>query len=284
MKNNIRSSFLGETRRPPCWRMRRDFQNPSPVPTPDASHQNFVNDPNTFRYRNCRMRQPASLSSRGLRFLELKQYPAAVYCFRELVRAFPNDFIARYNLACAHSLLSTIADEELNQNLAIEALRQSIVSGYSNLQHMEQDADLDPIRNRPEYQQIVEQLGGETKEVSCLGTLPIVDHQEELAKELEQQEEPEPSQEPQSVEIEKEKPQQQEEQPQEEQPQEEEEEEEKEQQETLVEEEFEIDASVRYAEELRQLSDMGFLNLKANLELIQRFDGDIFRVIENLLA
>jgi len=44
-----------------------------------------------------------------------------------------------------------------------------------------------------------------------------------------------------------------------------------------------LDPAVRYAEEVKQLLDMGFFDAKKNLELLERNQGDIFRVIAQLL-
>jgi len=57
-----------------------------------------------------------------------------------MVQMKPDNYIALYNLACAESLLNRIPE-------SLQTLEQAIRSGYRNLEHMLEDADLDNIRN-----------------------------------------------------------------------------------------------------------------------------------------
>ena len=56
-----------------------------------------------------------------------------------------------YNLACAHA-------RDRNEPAAVGALHRAIDAGYSNLAHMKQDTDLDPIRSSREYSRTVDRL------------------------------------------------------------------------------------------------------------------------------
>ena len=77
--------------------------------------------------------------------------PRAVELDRRLVELLPNDFLARYNLAC--SLARAGRPDE-----AIDSLSRAILLGYDDLAHMEADPDLESLRNHPDFQAL---LGGE---------------------------------------------------------------------------------------------------------------------------
>ncbi|MFM8735451.1 MAG: tetratricopeptide repeat protein [Pirellulales bacterium] len=68
----------------------------------------------------------------------------AVELDRRLVELLPDDFLARYNLACSLALAGS-ADE------AIDALSRAILLGYDDLDHMESDPDLESLRNHPDF-------------------------------------------------------------------------------------------------------------------------------------
>jgi len=65
-----------------------------------------------------------------------------------MVQMKPDNYIALYNLACAESLLNNVPE-------AIQALEKAIRSGYSDLEHMLKDADLDNIRNSEAFMRLV---------------------------------------------------------------------------------------------------------------------------------
>ncbi len=67
---------------------------------------------------------------------------------RRLVARLPDDFLARYNLAC--SLAMAGHPEE-----AIVALTEAFRLGYDDVAHMEVDPDLASIRERPEFRALV---------------------------------------------------------------------------------------------------------------------------------
>lgn len=68
----------------------------------------------------------------------------AVDLDRRLVGLLPDDFLARYNLACSLARAGR-ADE------AIDALSRAILLGYDDLDHMESDPDLESIRRHPDF-------------------------------------------------------------------------------------------------------------------------------------
>ena len=66
----------------------------------------------------------------------------------KLVELLPEDFLARYNLAC--SLARAGKSDE-----AIDSLSQSILLGYDDLAHMDVDPDLDSLRDLPDFQALL---------------------------------------------------------------------------------------------------------------------------------
>ena len=68
----------------------------------------------------------------------------AVELDRKIVEVLPDDFLARYNLAC--SLARAGRSDE-----AIDALSRAILLGYDDLDHMEADPDLESIRHHPDF-------------------------------------------------------------------------------------------------------------------------------------
>jgi len=235
------------------------------------------------------------LHNKGLRLLEEKKFPEAIHCFQKLVRCFPADQIARYNLACSFSLLSGTKDASIEKNMAqdnaIEVLRQAVAIGYSDASHMEKDSDLEPIRARPEYIQILAQLKRGESPVEQPQQQERVDNfrfnpdytqisqtpqPEQVSSEVAVQE---PEQVPVQIVVEPvELPVQEPEQPPVPviEPQ------------VDVKENMEINPEqealrAEYSEELKQLFDMGFLDTQKNLQQLKKCNGDIFQVIAQLL-
>ena len=67
---------------------------------------------------------------------------------QRLVVLLPNDFLARYNLACSLALAGR-PDE------AIDSLSAAILLGYDDLAHLEVDPDLDSLRERPDFRALL---------------------------------------------------------------------------------------------------------------------------------
>jgi len=72
----------------------------------------------------------------------------AVELDAKVVDLLPNDFLARYNLAC--SLARAGRPDE-----AIDSLSKAILLGYDDLAHMDVDPDLDSLRELPEYRALL---------------------------------------------------------------------------------------------------------------------------------
>jgi len=67
---------------------------------------------------------------------------------RRLVERLPDDFLARYNLAC--SLAMAGRPEE-----AVNSLSKAILLGYDDLAHIDVDPDLDTLRERPDFRELL---------------------------------------------------------------------------------------------------------------------------------
>lgn len=72
----------------------------------------------------------------------------AVDLDRRLVELLPEDFLARYNLAC--SLARAGRPDE-----AIDSLSRAILLGYDDLSHMESDPDLESLHDHPDFQALL---------------------------------------------------------------------------------------------------------------------------------
>jgi len=273
------TGIFGEPRRPFCRRSWRESMDNNSPNNREGRHR---------RKGGCRYFR---LQNKGLRLLEEKKFPEAIHCFQKMARCFPTDYIARYNLACSFSLLSATKEasieKEMAQQNALEALRQAISIGYNNASHMNGDSDLDPIRARPEFGQIFSRLNGapEQQQEEPQEQKPQEQEKKQVSFELPvfQEAEEEPEQNPVQILIEQpfELPEFEPEQPavpEVEQSQKVEIQEDKE----IVEPEQDA-AKAFFAEELKQLHDMGFLDTQKNLEQLKKCNGDIFQVIAQLL-
>jgi tetratricopeptide (TPR) repeat protein len=81
------------------------------------------------------------LSKKGL-------HARALEIDRRLVERLPSDFLARYNLAC--SLAMAGRPEE-----AVKSLSKAILLGYDDLAHIDVDPDLDTLRERPDFRELL---------------------------------------------------------------------------------------------------------------------------------
>ena len=70
---------------------------------------------------------------------------------RKLVRLDPQNPTAHYNLACSLALSKKRPD-------ALRSLRKALSLGYDDLDWMEQDPDLEVLKQDPEFRQLLSQL------------------------------------------------------------------------------------------------------------------------------
>ena len=70
---------------------------------------------------------------------------------RKLVKLLPQNATAHYNLACSLALLKRKAD-------AIKSLREAVSLGYKDFDWMQQDPDLDGLKQDPGFNALLAQL------------------------------------------------------------------------------------------------------------------------------
>jgi tetratricopeptide (TPR) repeat protein len=70
---------------------------------------------------------------------------------RRLVKLLPKNPTAHYNLACSLALLKRKA-------AAIRSLRQAVSLGYTDFDWMQQDPDLDGLKQDPAFNSLLDQL------------------------------------------------------------------------------------------------------------------------------
>lgn len=70
---------------------------------------------------------------------------------RKLVKLQPANATAHYNLACSLALSK-------RKSAALSELRHAVQLGYSDFDWMQQDPDLEALKNHPEFQALLQQL------------------------------------------------------------------------------------------------------------------------------
>jgi serine/threonine protein kinase len=103
----------------------------------------------------------------GRRGEALEAYKLALERYERLSLKTPRD---RYDIACAHARLAFLigaepgpsqsppAEAPRHVDLAMAALRQAIEGGYRDVQTILSDNDLDSLRSRPDFQQLIADL------------------------------------------------------------------------------------------------------------------------------
>ena len=70
---------------------------------------------------------------------------------RKLVRLQPDNATAHYNLACSLALVKRNAD-------ALRSLERAVELGYNDAEWMQQDPDLEGLKNSPAFKKLLAQL------------------------------------------------------------------------------------------------------------------------------
>ncbi len=86
--------------------------------------------------------------------LTKNKHREAIEAFRKVAESFPKTELGRnsaYNAACAHALLG-------EKTKALDWLEKAVEMGYSDLEHLEKDADLTSLRAEKRYRTLVEKL------------------------------------------------------------------------------------------------------------------------------
>jgi hypothetical protein len=85
------------------------------------------------------------LSRKGLHQL-------ALVVDRRLAELLPEDYVVRYNLACSLAVSGY-------RHEAIAALRKALEQGYDDFDYMENDNDLDTLRDDPAFRALLREFG-----------------------------------------------------------------------------------------------------------------------------
>jgi tetratricopeptide (TPR) repeat protein len=85
------------------------------------------------------------LSRKGL-------HERALVIDRRLAELLPTDFVIRYNLACSLAVGG-------HPREAIAALRAALEQGYDDFEYLENDGDLDSLRDDPAYVALMREYG-----------------------------------------------------------------------------------------------------------------------------
>ena len=88
------------------------------------------------------------LASLGHLYTEANRYREGLAVDRRLVALRPRDPTAHYNLACSYSLLN-------RTKRAYLALKKAIRLGWRDRRHMEDDPDLENLRNAPWWDELL---------------------------------------------------------------------------------------------------------------------------------
>lgn len=94
---------------------------------------------------------PRAATMRAVSLCRLGKLEEGVHWAEQALAIDPEDAGVRYNVACLYSL-EGMADE------AIAALEEAIEVGFGNVEWIERDPDLDPLRKDPRFQRILERI------------------------------------------------------------------------------------------------------------------------------
>jgi len=89
-----------------------------------------------------------ALAALGDLYTQKGQYKQGLSVDEKLMQLRPEDPIVLYNLACSYSLLE-------EKDRAYRTIKKAINCGYDNFEHLEQDADLENLRNDSRFQRYI---------------------------------------------------------------------------------------------------------------------------------
>lgn len=88
---------------------------------------------------------------------EAKKWGEAIPLFEALSSRVPNNAMLQYNYACCLSRVGRLDD-------AIKALDLAVVGGWVDSKHTQADADLEPLRNLPAFQDVLKKMEAKAAE------------------------------------------------------------------------------------------------------------------------
>ena len=98
-------------------------------------------------YERIRERNPDNIDVLlvlGDLFAEKKWHRRALQVDLKLAELLPASPLVFYNLACSYALTQQISD-------SLAALRQALAVGFSDFDHLEQDADMEAVRQHADF-------------------------------------------------------------------------------------------------------------------------------------
>jgi tetratricopeptide (TPR) repeat protein len=87
----------------------------------------------------------------GLAYDKLSKNEEAIESYKHVIRIDPDFRNAHYNLACRYSLLGNI-------NKALKSLGKAIDLGFDDIKHIENDSDLNGLRDEAGYKKLINKL------------------------------------------------------------------------------------------------------------------------------
>jgi tetratricopeptide (TPR) repeat protein len=105
-------------------------------------------------FERARRREPDSapvLEALGHAYTQGGRLEEGLEVDQRLARLKPGDPIVHYNLACSYALMGSKED-------GLDALGRAIELGYDDLEHLENDRDLDGIRNDERFEELVKKI------------------------------------------------------------------------------------------------------------------------------
>jgi len=206
----------------------------------------------------------------------VKDFAKGCDLFRSLCILHPEDASNHYNLCCSYSLLGNI-------DSALASLTTAVNLGFTDVQHMRGDSDLDAIRYTPQFTQIINDIEHKFFPSEIIKPLPV--SSDEVLPQLvvpvdvapQSAEAPKPSVEPPKPSVEPPKPSVEPPKPSSvESPQ-------------IVSPPVVLSnqltaAQVKWASELSVLHDIGFVNDEVLIPLLVSFNGSVERTVLELLS
>jgi tetratricopeptide (TPR) repeat protein len=98
----------------------------------------------------------------GLVYDKLGRREEALESHKQAVKMKSRDADALYNLACCYSFFG-------NVNKALEWLDRAIIFGFDDIKHIENDSDLNGLRDEAGYKRLINKLKGETLINAAIG-------------------------------------------------------------------------------------------------------------------
>jgi len=95
--------------------------------------------------------QLAAHSRSGARYLVNKKYDEAIFHLKLALLVYPKEKSILYNIACAYS-------RKGDEQNGLRYLEKSVENGFTNIDHMERDPDLEPLRKTEGYKNVIKRL------------------------------------------------------------------------------------------------------------------------------